>query len=444
MIVLAVLLVIVAGVIAIAHLAQLVALVMAATDLRRPERRSSAVLRDAAAGAGALPGVSVLLLGVTPAPALARAIEALREQHYPDLEIVVVLDGASGDALDALCERFDLRPADPRPRGDAPSEHVRAVFAARADDRLIVVDKRGQDRADSWNAGLNLATRPLVLPLDATDTLGPYAIADAALAFALDPTLVAAATTSRLLGVGVRSDTSAAVVAAVAEVQTMRQTLGGLGLASVDAYVGTASAPTLFSRGALARAGGFQPRSPEPDREMLFRLHTSLRAAGAPCRIARAADALVWRPAPANWSELAAAETERHYESTLWLRLYGGLLADRRFGALASLAIPSAWLDLALPIVEGLGWALLLLGLLFGALSLDVVLLFLSATLGLGLAVSLTALIVDLVGFDPVPEPSRTLHRVAMSVLEQLGPRQAALWWRLRGAIRAHRTALTA
>ena len=68
---------------------------------------------------------------------------------------------------------------------------MRAVFAARGGPRVIVVDKRGADGADAWNAALNVATEPLLLTL-APGVTHRDALVDAALPFALDATVIAA------------------------------------------------------------------------------------------------------------------------------------------------------------------------------------------------------------------------------------------------------------
>jgi cellulose synthase/poly-beta-1,6-N-acetylglucosamine synthase-like glycosyltransferase len=424
----------VAGPLVVYHLGQLAWLACAAIELRRARRISRPLLREAAAGAGALPGVSAILLVGADAAAATNAIEGLVGQRYPDLEIIAVLDGAASSTLDTLCERFDLQPADPRPRGDAPTEHVRAVFTARHDERLLVVDKRGLGRADAWNAGLNLATRPLVLTLDADTALSPHAIAEAALPFALDPTTVAVSASVRVsAGAGrARSGAGNGLVSSLFELKEARRSLCSLGLASLDAYSGAALPLTVYARRMLVRAGGFQPRSPEPDREMLLRLHVSLRAAGIPYRIVRAADAVVWRRPPASWSELGLEEHERMMAPLFSLRLHGPTLAAPRFGALA-LAVPHAALELVIPAYELFVWLLVIAGLALGVLPWGVAALLVSCSLGLGLAVSLATLIVDLVSSDPVPDVTVTARHVGVSLLEQLGGRQLALWGFARG-----------
>jgi cellulose synthase/poly-beta-1,6-N-acetylglucosamine synthase-like glycosyltransferase len=421
-----VLVVLLSGVLAIVHLGQLAAVAMAALERRTQRALPRRAVRAAAAGTQSLPGVSVLLQAADAAQTM-RAVAALLEQRYPDLEVIVVVDSADSTVLDALWERFDLQPADPRPRGEAPTEHVRAVLAPRREERLLVVDKRGDDRADALNAALNVATRPLIMTCDIGARLEAHTIADAAVAFVLDPATVVASASTLL-----RDARSGSLAAQLWELQMARRTTGALALSRLDAVVDVAATATLFSRRAVVDAGGFQPRAPRPEREITLRLHAALRAAGTPYRIVQSANAIAHEPVAASWDALGRRETERQRSAIVALGLHGRALSDRRLGALASIAVPYAVLELAAPVVEAVAWLLVILGLTLGLLPWHTVLLFLSSTIGLGFAVSLAVLVADVAGAAASPSAAHTAQRAGLSLLEQTGPRQLGLWWRLR------------
>src|SRR4030095_2768265 len=87
---------------------------------------------------------------------------------------------------------FLLRPSNLRENGSLATQKVRGVFASDADARLLVVDKRNGGKADALNAGINIASKPLVLATDADVVLDAHALFFLALRFALHSGTVAA------------------------------------------------------------------------------------------------------------------------------------------------------------------------------------------------------------------------------------------------------------
>jgi glycosyltransferase involved in cell wall biosynthesis len=107
-----------------------------------------------------MPGPSIAV--ITPVrnglPYLREAIECVRDQHYADLEIVVVDDGST-DGSGALAGSLGCR----------------------------VLETPGIGPAAARNVGIQASTSDLLLFLDADDLLGPYAVRSAVEALAVTP-----------------------------------------------------------------------------------------------------------------------------------------------------------------------------------------------------------------------------------------------------------------
>ena len=91
-----------------------------------------------------------------------------------------------------------------------------------------------------------------------------------------------------------------------------------------------------------------------------------------------------------------------------------------------------AALHLAAPGVEAVGWLALALGGLLGFVSLDTALFFIACSIGLGVSVSLAAILLDVTLFDEAPAGGQKAGLVALAFLEQIGIRPLSLWWQLR------------
>jgi hypothetical protein len=382
------------------HVTQLVTVAKGALQLRRQRHLDRQPLRDAAAGAGALPGVSALVPAMGDAgaedAATRRLVTGLFAQGYPDLEVIVVVDSVASSALETWSESSRLQVADPRPRGHLPTEHVRAIFTSADRDRLRIVDKRGSDHADALNAALNVASRPLVLAIAPEAGLGAGALIDAALPFALDASTRVSWTAPTPLDLAAQPGGSAdPLIGGVDELRRARRRLESL--ASQPATPSSMPAPfvmALFRRDVLLRLGGFEPYTSEPEASLLRRLNTP--------SFAQPGDVDVRAPAARGWASLAndaASDTP---------------------------------LTRGAALVEAIGWALVLIGLPLGLVMWQSLFFFASAGLGLGLCVSLATLLADVVDGPATPSLPTVVWYVLMAAVEQIGPRQFAAFSRLR------------
>jgi hypothetical protein len=297
-----------------------------------------------------------------------------------------------------------------------------------------VVDKRGVDRADGWNAGLNLATQPLLLTLSPAIVPDRDSLAKAALPFALDPTTIAGFGLVRASAGGGRraADVPTTVVGGLQHLGASRRALSALVLNPWNAQAGTESGFGLYARDALLNAGGFQPYDAQPGAEMAIRLHGLWRQAGEPYRILQSAWTLGARSAAEGWQELAADEVGRYRSRMELLALHRGTLARSGAGALRTLLLPATLVELVVPLVELVGWLITIGGLATGSVPLDTALLFVASTLGLGLAVSLGSLLVNVACLGIPPALGSTLVLSGLALLDQVGPRQLLHLARLR------------
>lgn len=438
MTILTVLVVVASVAIAGIHLAQMAGIAAGARELRRRRQMTSEILREAAPGAGMLPGVSALVHATADTERLVRTLDALFAQPYPDLEVIVIVDGAATQALDVLSARVTLTPADPRPRHGVPCEHVRAIFVALDRDRLIVVDKRGADPADALNAGLNVATRPLVLAVAPDTTLGPHALIDAALPFAFDPATAASVSIAAPVELAAEQGGREGL-AGIAALQRLRRRLAWLASSAGEGPRLAPPALALVSREVLLQHGGFEPCSPDPLRELILRLHGATDASGARRRSVEV-DATAHASEPVGLSAWLAEEARRLQTTKLLHELHRETLASGGSAPMRALT-PDTSLDLVAAVVEAVGWILVIVGVALGGITLQTALLFVSASLGLGLAVSLSTLIAEILVARAAPSAGRALEQAALAAAEQAGPRQLALWVRLRAQLSASRGA---
>lgn len=96
------------------------------------------------------PLVSVIVPVYNAKNHIARCIESIRAQTYQNLEIILVNDGSSDNVSLPVCQMY-----------------------ARADSRIIVVDKENEGVSDTRNRGIELAAGKYLQFVDSDDYLAP-------------------------------------------------------------------------------------------------------------------------------------------------------------------------------------------------------------------------------------------------------------------------------
>ncbi len=135
--------------------------------------------------------VSILVPAHNEEVSIVSSVQSLLALQFPEFEIVVVSDGSEDETVQRLIEAFALAEQPWAARQDLPCAPVRRTFRSLTHPNLIVVDKDRGGKADSLNAGLNMARYPLFAAVDADSLLDGEAILRATRLFVEDETLIA-------------------------------------------------------------------------------------------------------------------------------------------------------------------------------------------------------------------------------------------------------------
>jgi poly-beta-1,6-N-acetyl-D-glucosamine synthase len=120
--------------------------------------------------------VSVIVAAWDEERVIESTVRSLLSFDYPEYEVIVVNDGSGDRTLETLREAFQLEPYEVFVRRVLPSAPVRGIYRSPTHPRLVVVDKQNGGKADSWNAGLNIARYRYVCGVDADTVFDPQAL----------------------------------------------------------------------------------------------------------------------------------------------------------------------------------------------------------------------------------------------------------------------------
>lgn len=390
------------------------------------------------------PPISLLVPAYNEETTIVASVRSLLQLNYPDYEVVVINDGSKDGTLERLRSEFLLLDFPAATRLQVPCKAVRGFYRSTTYANLRVIDKENGGKADALNAGINAARYPLFCGMDADSILEPEALFKVAQPFIDDPLTIATGGTIRIAnGCSVSGGFLQAVdlpdrwLARFQIVEYLRAFLfGRLGWSPLNAVLIISGAFGLFKKEAVIAAGGYRTDTVGEDMELIVRLHRIHRLERKPYRITYVPDPICWTEAPESLKVLRSQRTrwQRGLSESLSMNLK--LLFHPRSGAVGWLAFPFfvlfEWFG---PVIEVIGYLSLIVGTIFGLISLSAFETFMFLGLSFGILLSTSALLLEEMSFRLYPKASQLVWLSIATVLENFGYRQLVSVWRFQGLL---------
>jgi cellulose synthase/poly-beta-1,6-N-acetylglucosamine synthase-like glycosyltransferase len=309
---------------------------------------------------------------------------------------------------------------------------------------LRVVHKDNGGRSDAINAGLSVARGELVVIVDADSLLEPEAITRAVRPFEVHPDTCLAA------GGGIRVANGSQI--AGGRVVAPGVSWRGVGATQVLEYMRGFSATRIawselnglllisgafgvFRRDVLVGLGGFSGATLGEDMEMTMRIHRLLRPQLKENRVEFVPDAVCWTEAPSTIGGLRNQRVRWHTGLIDNLRMHWRMFGRPRYGAAGTFAMPYLVLFEAVePLVEVLGFAIVITLLLYDAVNWTYLIAFVLIAALTGAVMSAAALLIEEIGFHRYR--AKDLARLtAWGLVEAFWFRPPLAWWRLKATL---------
>jgi cellulose synthase/poly-beta-1,6-N-acetylglucosamine synthase-like glycosyltransferase len=422
------------------------ALVLAAgVELVDHRRRHDQEQVEMLLGSSILPRVSMLAPAHNEEATVGESVRGLLTLQYPNLEVVLVNDGSTDATMEELASRFDLQPLHPVYRHVVPTKPVRGLYRSRSMPSLVVVNKDNGGKADSLNAGLNIATGALVCAIDADTLIEPDGLLRVVQPFLASEEVLASGGTIRVANGSVVRGGRVVVPRAprrplpgIQSVEYLRAFLfGRLGWNRLGGNLIISGAFGLFQRDALREIGGYQSDSIGEDMELVVRLRRRSLERGESGRVVFVPDPVAWTEAPGSLRVLGRQRDRWQRGLADVLVRHRRLIGNPRYGALGLVVAPYfVVVELVGPAVEVVGLVGLAVGAALGLVDASLAVLFALVAYGWGLLFSFWALALDELATRRYQRFSDRLLLVGWALLEPLGYRQLITVWQLRGLVR--------
>ncbi len=420
---------------------QLGLVISAMVEMRRLRQRDRHQVWRRVLRSPLAPRISILVPAYNEEVTVCDTVAGLLALSYPNLEVVVVNDGSPDETASALISRFDLRPVHPVYQRLIPTADVKSLYRSSREPRLVLVDKFNGGKADSLNAGINVASGDMVCAIDADTLVAPDALQQLVAPFLMRSDTVAVGGTVRLTNDSrVRAGRVTELVVpkkplvAFQAVEYLRAfIIGRLGWNPLGGNLIISGAFGLFSRQAVLDAGGYEHSSIGEDMELIVRLRRHGHEIGEPAWVEFLPEPVAWTEAPDSIRVLARQRNRWERGLIDVLSRHRRMILNPRYGAAGMLAMPFFFLvELVAPVVEAIALVLLLVGLVTGLVD-PAALWILGAAYGFGAAVTVLTLWFDDVVFHSYARFGHRLKLAFYAAAEQIVYRQLTIVWRLWG-----------
>jgi cellulose synthase/poly-beta-1,6-N-acetylglucosamine synthase-like glycosyltransferase len=388
----------------------------------------------------ALPPLSLLVPAYNEEVTIASSLLSFLTLEYPHLEVVVVNDGSTDATMQMLMREFDLYEIPPAFRVSIPTRDVRAYYRSRKHARLLVLDKVNGGKADSLNAAMNAARHPFVVAVDADTLIEPDALMRLARPFLLGANVAAVGGTIRVanecvveFGRVTEARVDSRWIVGCQVVEYLRAFLfGRLGWNSIGGNLIISGAFGLFRKEYLLAIGGYRTGNVTEDMDLVVRLHRYLYENNIKATMPFIPDPVAWTEVPRDVRVLARQRERWHRGliGTLWA--HKRMLFNPRYGPVGMLAVPFYVLgEMIAPVVELLGWVMLALGLMVGAVDGHFAVLFLIVAISYGTLLSIWAIVLEELSFKRYRRRRDLMKLVWFALIEGIGYRQMTVLFRL-------------
>ena len=393
-----------------------------------------------------LPSVSIIAPAFNEEKTIIESANSLLNLKYPDYELIIVNDGSKDRTLEVLVEYFGLTRVDYVFDQKLRTKPVRGIYMNRSLPKLIVVDKENGGKADSLNAGINVAQKEYFCGIDADSLLESEALLRLA-SMALDQEAETPALGGNVLPVNgcvVERGKVARIgipknrLAVLQTLEYLRAFMAGrLGWAKLRSLLIISGAFGLFRRDRIIDIGGYLTRVERygkdtvgEDMELVVRINRLMRELKHDYRVCYSFNANCWTEVPEDMGSLQRQRYRWHRGLIEILSFHRKMLFNPSYGKIGLIAMPYFLIFEAFgPLLEVEGYLAVVAAFFLGILNTQIAVLLFIANVLMGVLISLSALFIAERNLMYLKWRELAVL-LFYAVVENFGPRQLISFWR--------------
>jgi cellulose synthase/poly-beta-1,6-N-acetylglucosamine synthase-like glycosyltransferase len=415
-------------------------LILSVPQLRRHWRIADDVNLRMLRAADVIPPLSVLVPTFNEENSIVASVLSFLSLEYPRHEVIVVNDGSTDSTMSQLIAAYALVEVPAAYTHVVPTADVAACYRSTVHAKLVCINKANGGKGDALNAALNAARYPYILAVDADTFIERDALLRLARPFVLGYGVAAVGATIRIANGSVvehgrvgEPHVDSRWIPGVQTVEYLRAFLfGRLGWNPLGGGLIISGAFGMFRKEYVQAIGGYNRGTVTEDMDLVVRLHKYLRQVDSRDVITFVPDPVAWTEAPVTLKVLSLQRERWHRGLIATIVKHRGMMFNPRYGVTGMVAFPFYALgEMLAPLVEAIGYCVLLFSLVTHAVTVQLALMFLGVSLGYGFLLSLWAIVLEEISFRKYATRKDLWKLLWFAVLEPFGYRQLTVFYRL-------------
>lgn len=396
---------------------------------------------------GMLPSISIIAPAFCEENTIIESINSLLNLKYSNYEVIVVNDGSTDNTLERLISYYELEKVDLPYESHLRTQPVRGLYMNKYITKLKVIDKDNGGKADSLNAGINVAESEYFCAIDADSLLQPDALLKAAslLLYSEDEVVAVGGNIFPINGCQVNKGSLVDIkvpkniLARFQTIEYIRAFMAGrLGWAYINSLLIISGAFGIFKRDRIIESGGYLTRVGKyakdtvgEDMELIVRLSRYMREKRLRYKINYSFNANCWTEVPEKFNILHRQRDRWHRGLIEIMFFHRKIVLKPNYGTTGMIAMPYFFVfEMIGPLVEIQGYIMVILAFLLGLLNYKLALLLFISNIMMAILVSIASILIaekDIVYF----RTNEVVTLILLAIAENFGFRQVISFLRV-------------
>lgn len=392
-----------------------------------------------------LPTLGIIVPAYNEAGGIVFSVQSILNLQYSNKTIIVVNDGSTDDSMHILKTTFQLRHVHRAYIEQIKTKQVLEYYHSLLHPNLIVIDKLNGGKSDAINVGINACTSDYILTIDADTIIDNFELSRMLRFMATRPHIQAFGASVRVAnGCEIKPQGITKIafptsyLGGVQAVEYLRAFyLGRMGWEPLQGSLIISGAFTLFKTESLKQLNGYATDMLGEDMEIVVRFKKEQYQNKQSPQTGFIAEPVCWTEVPENLKVLGSQRSRWQVGVIQALWTHRSLLFNPKYGITGLFTYPYFFFgEMLSPIVECLGYLVILSSLILQISSVSFILSFITITLGLTFLLNVLCSLIEILFFRKYFKFSHIWKMVLFSFLENIGYRQLTVYWRLRGFFR--------
>ncbi|MFA9458385.1 glycosyltransferase [Halalkalibacter sp. AB-rgal2] len=389
--------------------------------------------------------VSILIPAYNEEAGIIESIRSLLSLQYPQKEMIIINDGSTDHTVERVISHFRMEKIELSYEETLSTASIKAIYQSKMIPSLLLVDKENGGKADALNAGMNVSNYPYFCSID-----GDSILEQDALLKVMKPIMksgeevIASGGSVRVangceiqMGKVMKIGLSNKPLVIMQVIEYLRAFFTGrIGLSRHNLLLINSGAFSVFSKKWAMAAGGYSNKTVGEDMELVVRLHRYIREQKQNKRIVFVSDPVCWTEAPETLKQLGRQRSRWHRGLIESLWTHRKMTLNPRYGVVGTVSFPYYWLvEMIGPIMELLGYAMIIVYLLMGGVYLEFAALLMIVMVVYGSIFSMVAVLLEAWSLNRYTNVRDLVTLFLFSLFETFWFRPLTVIWRFQGCL---------